>query len=78
MIRLSAFRFFIENAGYCTPPGAGVCALALAKAEQWANDNGVEFRIEGDPDADKACLKSTAERVGLQASTFVRKVFRRS
>ncbi len=58
MIRLSAFRFFIENAGYSTPPGAAVCALALAKAEQWANDNGVEFRTEGDPDADASFVET--------------------
>ena len=58
MIRLSAFRFFIENAGYCTPPGAAVCALALAKAEQWANDNGVEFRIDNDPDADPSFVET--------------------
>ena len=28
-----AFRFFLEHAGYCTPPGRAVCALSLARAE---------------------------------------------
>jgi hypothetical protein len=28
-----AFRFFLEHAGYCTPPGRAVSALQLARAE---------------------------------------------
>ena len=32
------FRFFLEHAGYCTPPGRAACALALARAEQWADE----------------------------------------
>jgi hypothetical protein len=28
------FRFFLEHAGYATPPGRAACALELARAEQ--------------------------------------------
>jgi hypothetical protein len=35
-IRVFTWRFFLENAGYAAPPGRAVCALGLAKAEQWA------------------------------------------
>ncbi len=31
--RREAFRFFVEQAGYATPPGRAVCALELARAE---------------------------------------------
>jgi hypothetical protein len=31
--RRAAFRFFLEHAGYATPPGRAVCALELARAE---------------------------------------------
>ena len=47
-----AFRFFLEHAGYCTPPGKAACALSLAKAEQWADSRGLEFVTEPDLDAD--------------------------
>ncbi len=36
-----AWLFFLENAGYCTPPGRVVCAMNLAKAERWAQEQGV-------------------------------------
>jgi hypothetical protein len=32
------FRFFLNHAGYATPPGRAVCALALARAEQVAKE----------------------------------------
>lgn len=32
------FHFFLEHAGYSTPPGRAVCALALARAEHVAKD----------------------------------------
>jgi hypothetical protein len=32
------FRFFLEHAGYATPPGRAACALALARAEHVARD----------------------------------------
>lgn len=32
--RRAAFRFFLNHAGYSTPPGRAVCALELARAEQ--------------------------------------------
>jgi hypothetical protein len=47
-----AFRFFLEHAGYCTPPGKAACALSLAKAEQWADSRGLEFVTEPDFEGD--------------------------
>lgn len=44
----SAFRFFLHNAGYCTPPGRAACALSLAKAEAYAEAAGWSFRWEYD------------------------------
>jgi len=29
-----AFKFFLEHAGYCTPPGRAACAAMLARAEE--------------------------------------------
>jgi hypothetical protein len=49
MIR--AYRFFFEHAGYIVGRRAE-CALSLAKAEQWANDQGLEFVTKPDCDAD--------------------------
>lgn len=36
---LEPFKFFRANAGYCDPPGKAACALALARAEEWAREN---------------------------------------
>ena len=33
-----SFHFFLHHAGYATPPGRAVCALALARAEHVARD----------------------------------------
>jgi|HubBroStandDraft_4_1064222.scaffolds.fasta_scaffold00070_69 hypothetical protein len=44
----SAFRFFLEHAGYCSPPGRTNCAMALARAEQWAQDEGYTATWEYD------------------------------
>jgi hypothetical protein len=49
-----AWRFFLENAGYATPPGRAVCALELARAEQWAEHEGIEFRLEDESDPDES------------------------
>lgn len=35
---IERFRFFFKHAGYATPPGRAVCALALARAEHVARD----------------------------------------
>src|SRR5436190_1084633 len=43
-----AFHFFIENAGYSTPPGRVACAANLARAEKWARDHDIEFQWEYD------------------------------
>ncbi len=44
------FKFFRKWAGYCTPPGRAACALLLARAELAAEQEGLEFRWEDDPD----------------------------
>ena len=31
------WRFFLANAGYCTPPGRVACAMILARAESWGD-----------------------------------------
>jgi hypothetical protein len=48
----------LDNAGYATPPGRAVCALELARAEQWAEQEGIEFRLEDDPDADDSFVEA--------------------
>ncbi len=40
---LSAWAFFIRNAGYCTPPGVFACAWKLAVAERHAQEEGWEY-----------------------------------
>ena len=30
-VRVSTWRFFLENAGYCIPPGRAMCALQLLR-----------------------------------------------
>lgn len=47
-----AFRFFLNNAGYATPPGRVACAAALAKAEKKARELNFQFLWEPDYDAD--------------------------
>jgi hypothetical protein len=49
---ISAWRFFLNHAGYCTPPGRAACALALARAERWAQENDLTFTWECDIDPD--------------------------
>lgn len=47
------WRFFLEHAGYATPPGRAQCALDLARAEERANtDPSLRFRWEPDVDPD--------------------------
>jgi hypothetical protein len=52
--RRERWRFFLEHAGYCTPPGRAACALELARAEELLEDAiGLELarvRIEHDPE----------------------------
>ena len=57
-IGVFTWRFFLENAGYATPPGRAVCALELARAERWAEQEGIEFRLEDDPDADASFVET--------------------
>lgn len=39
-----AWRFFMENAGYSSPPGRAACALSLARAEAEAKRRGFVAR----------------------------------
>lgn len=45
-----AYLFFKGHAGYCTPPGRAACALDLARAERWAEEEGITFAWEDDPE----------------------------
>jgi hypothetical protein len=56
-----AFRFFLANAGYASPPGRAACGKMLADAEQWAKDNGLETLWEPEPEPDLSWM-SDAER----------------
>jgi len=55
-IKAKAWRFFKENAGYCTPPGRVVCAMHLAKAEYQAQQIGMHFEWYPDEGADWSWL----------------------
>lgn len=48
------WKFFHEWAGYATPPGKVACAATLAKAEQWAEDEGITFEWSVDPCIDSS------------------------
>jgi hypothetical protein len=61
MISLLAWRFFFRHAGYSVPPGKAPCAIALARTEQWAENNGIEFRLEDDLDADASFVETWPE-----------------
>jgi hypothetical protein len=47
-----AFRFFLDNAGYATPPGRAACALELARAERFADRGPYCVAVDWDADAD--------------------------
>lgn len=49
------WRFFLENAGYATPPGRAKCALDLAHAERQARNQGYTFEWEYDCDGCSGC-----------------------
>lgn len=58
----AAFRFFLANAGYSTPPGRAVCALRLARAEvAFQASADLTFHWVDDPDCDISWM-SDAER----------------
>lgn len=52
MIDRRAFRFFLNKAGYCTPPGRAACALSLARAEAIAEERGWTAEWFHDEDGD--------------------------
>jgi hypothetical protein len=61
MIDRTAFRFFLENGGYCTSPGRVACAAELARAESYARANGWTVQWEDDRDIDDSWM-SESER----------------
>lgn len=68
------FRFFLQNAGYATPPGRAACALALARAEQrLAADvagGALEVVVEADQDHDAGpCVPAAGD---AEHAAFVR------
>lgn len=50
-----AKAFFMQHAGYATPPGKEVCAENLANAEQKARDARMSFQWSDDPDGCREC-----------------------
>jgi hypothetical protein len=61
-VRAFTWRFFLENADYCTPPGRAMCAPELARAEQWADEERIEFRLEDDLDPDDSFVETWPAR----------------
>lgn len=61
-----AFRFFLEHAGYGTPPGRAACALDLARAERdgAARDWHVTWHYD---EADAGMCSPADERYGRDA-----------
>jgi hypothetical protein len=68
-----AWRFFVDHAGYATPPGRAVCAAELVRSEAWANferDNGrltVEWVDDNDADLSWADESTLAD---IDAGTY--------
>lgn len=65
--RREAFRFFLEHAGYATPPGRAACALELARAEAGLQcalaygEGSVDWREDWTPyDPGDACTEDEA------------------
>jgi hypothetical protein len=56
-----AFQFFLDNAGYATPPGRAACALELARAERYAYEQEWSWEWRFDDDADLSWMDD-AER----------------
>lgn len=46
MARYEAFKFFREHAGHSVPPGRAMCALELARAEEWGESLDDRLTIE--------------------------------
>lgn len=52
----SDWQFFMNHAGYATPPGRVVCAALLARAEVRAQEAGLTFEWVWDDDADLSLM----------------------
>jgi len=66
----SRWLFFLENAGYTTPPGRAQCALDLARAEQLAEQLGLEAEWEEDNYVDDSWMDEQA-REDLENGTTI-------
>jgi len=62
-----AYQFFLEHAGYATPPGREACAFELAYAEQYAKQCGWAYQWEDDPEPDLSW--AIAEENGYEIET---------
>jgi hypothetical protein len=56
------FKFFLEHAGFATPPGKAACALSLAKAERDADKAGIEFVTMPDDSPDASFVEMWSEQ----------------
>lgn len=56
------WRFFHAEAGWATPPGKVACAMILARAEEWAVVEGVEYEW-----AEDDCIESSDFRDDVPA-----------
>lgn len=70
-----AWRFFLDHAGYATPPGRAQCAMNLARAERRARDIEASFDWSGDPDGCSMCDSCPKE---VQAHAVVEQCVMRS
>lgn len=66
----SRWKFFMEWAGYATPPGRAACALSLARAECWAEEEGVRAEWEQDECPDLSWCEDCAAAVQLRRSDY--------
>jgi hypothetical protein len=62
------FKFFLENDGYCTPPGRAACALESARLEaEWEGCDTIRFRWVYDDDLDLSWDEDGSIREGLES-----------
>ena len=61
-VQRKAWRFFLDNAGYATPPGRAACALSLARSERESYARG--WTVSWGADSFCDCETYENERVG--------------